>query len=72
MQGIHSSSLLSEESPLATQLEVTRPTQRPPSRSTGDISLKGKSNLRSIRDTVRDTVTVYQSGKELIIEENHK
>ena len=53
MQGMHSNSLLSEESPsLSTPSELMKPSQRPPSRSMVD-SLRGKTTLRSVRETVQ-------------------
>jgi len=53
MQGLNPGSILSEESPsISTPLELMKQSQRPPSRSMVD-TLKGKTTLRSVRESVQ-------------------
>lgn len=52
MQGMTSNSILSEESPtISTPLEMMKPWQKPSSRLVDN--LRGKSALRSVRETVQ-------------------
>ena len=60
MQGLNSSSLLADDSPIiSTPFELMKQQpQRPPSRSMVD-AIRGKSAVRSVREPVQVEISLY-------------